>query len=295
MSTTLLVLFSLTVAGFFLFALCSNLIYWYETLNTPDARIPSPRPGLVVCLRMYFACLGGYFLCVGLFPFAPFIRRKPGRAAKGEKAGLPPVILVHGLNNNAAVWLYIARRLEKAGYRVSTFSYSSFFVPLEKIMEGLDAHVRLVRDAADGRRPLFVCHSLGGLLVRRWLMAEGNSARCGGLVTLSTPHQGSKMAALAPGRTGQSIRPTASLILELRAAEARMRDEGAGLLRTALASPTDEAVLPSVGLVPPLPPDGGWKLRITPRTGHFTMLFWPGVGDMLLEELASCQARPEEG
>lgn len=291
MSTILLAIALLVLAGFFLFALCSNLIYWYETLNTPDERIPSPRLGAAECIRHYLASLKGYFLCVGVFPAAPLVARKIGREKPGADPSLPPVILVHGLNNNAAVWLYLAPRLEKAGYRVSTYSYWSFFKSREKILAGLERQVRRAEVAYPGQKPVFVCHSLGGLFARYWLMAEGNDARISGLITLGTPHAGSKLAALAPGRTGQSIRPDSEFIATLRqGAEEqakRLGEAGKGPCLTALASPTDEAVLPASCLVPP----AGWALRITPKTGHFTMLFTDRVADMVLEELRACAAR----
>jgi len=149
--STLLSFLLLVLAGFMAFTLCSNALYWYETVNNPEERIPSPVPGICSCLRQFAVTFAGYALCVGLFPFGPALRRKPAPAGKSGNPGLPPVILLHGLNNNAAVWLYLAHMLPRAGYSVSTCGYSSLFVPLDRIMRNLDEHVRTVEALAGGR------------------------------------------------------------------------------------------------------------------------------------------------
>ncbi|MDR3221797.1 MAG: alpha/beta hydrolase [Candidatus Accumulibacter sp.] len=273
---TLLNFLLLVLAGFIAFTLCSNVLYWYETLNNPDERIPSPRPGIFSCLRQFAVTFAGYALCVGLFPFGAVLRRKPAPAGKSGNPGLPPVILLHGLNNNAAVWLYLARVLTKAGYSVSTCSYSSLFVPLDRIMRKLDEHVRTVESFAGGRKPVLICHSLGGIFARNWLREPGNGERASGVITLGTPHGGSKLASLAPGALAKNITPGAALIAALREAPPLT-----GVACVSLVSPTDEAVLPASGLVPP----DGWKLRLTHEIGHFSMLFSPSVAGMVLEEL----------
>lgn len=266
----LAVLLCLVLAGFFVFALCGSLLYWYETLNSPAGRIPSFRPGVFFCLRQYVVSLGGSFLCVALFPFGPLLRRKVR-----EKVGAVPVVMVHGLNNNAAVWLYLGKLADRAGFAVSTYSYSSLFVPLDRIIAGLEAHMGRVEAAFPGKKPVLVCHSLGGLLARHWLERGENRERVAGLVTLGTPHGGSKLAVLAPGRLAEIIVPGSAFLEALREAKPLP------FPCTALVSPSDEAVLPASGLLPP----EGWTMRVTAATGHFSMLFWPSVGRQLLEEL----------
>lgn len=270
--------FGLVLSGFAVFSLCSNILYWYESLNTDSGDIPTLRPGLWRCLRMYVISVCGYLTCVGLFPLGPLLRRKPG---PGADATLPPVVLVHGLNNNASAWLYLGRVLGTAGFGVSTYSYSSLFVPLERIMERFDAHIRRVEALGLGR-PVLVCHSLGGLLARNWLRTPGNAARIGGLITLGTPHGGSKLAVFAPGALGQSITPRGSLVRALR--EAAQPEVPC----VSLVSPTDEAVLPAAHLAPPA--GTWWRMRVTSPVGHYSMLYCPAVARMVIEEARRLRA-----
>ena len=263
------------LAGDMVFTLAGNIIYWYETLNSPEPAIPSPRPGVFSCLFCYLNSLGGYLLCAVIFVLGPFSHRRVMKKPEQNPA-LPPLILIHGIYNSAAVWRYLGRRFGKAGFPFSTYSYRSLFTSPQRIVQGLEDHVRKVEAAFPGQKPVFVCHSLGGLIVRHWLLAPGNRERAGGVLTLGTPHKGSKTAALGPGRLVKHILPTADFIRALQNAP-----DLAPLPRASLASPTDEAVLPASSLVPPQ----GWRLRVTNRLGHFSMLFCPRSAKIVMEEL----------
>lgn len=270
----------LVMSGFAVFSLCSNILYWYERMNAEPGPISAPRPGLWRCLRMYVISGCGYLICVGLFPLGPLVRRK---VAAGTDAALPPVVLIHGLNNNASAWLYLGRALRNAGFGVSTYSYSSVCVSLERIMEGLEAHIRKVEALGLGR-PVLVCHSLGGLLARNWLREPGHAQRIAGLITLGTPHGGSKLAVFAPGMLGQSITPRGSLVRSLQALEAQPE-----VPCVSLVSPTDEAVLPAANLVPPV--GLWWRMRVTPPIGHYSMLYCPAIARMVMEEIRGVGVR----
>ncbi len=277
-------------AGFVLFALGASLLFWYEKRNetappfglvpgvqaAPGAVRPSGdvRPGPAACLRLFLHSLAGYFIGVFLHPvgWAHSWKVRPC----GTKGGKPPLILIHGINDNSSVWLRAAPLFKKRGYAVSTYSYFSLFVPLEKVLSGLEEHVRRVEAACPGRKPVFVCHSLGGVLVRRWLLDEANRRRAGGVATLATPHRGSKLAALAPGTLARCIRPASQLIATL--AEPSPREP---FPCVSLVTPTDEAVLPAANLLPP----EGWRLVVTENTSHFCMLWRGGVLRALLDEV----------
>ena len=263
------------LAGYMIFALCSNILYWYETLNSPEPGIPSPRPGFFTCLFTYANTLGSYLMCAVVFVLGPFSHCKIEKTPD-QRPDLPPLILIHGLFNTAAVWLYLGRRFRKAGHPVSTYSYRSLFTSPQRILQALDAHVRAVEAAFPGQKPVFVCHSLGGLLVRHWLLAPQNRERAGGVLTLGTPHKGSKVAALGPGSLAKNILPGAAFMLALQDPPA-----SEPFPCVSLVSPTDEAVLPASSLLPPQ----GWRMRVTNMAGHFSMLFCLRVAGIAMQEL----------
>jgi pimeloyl-ACP methyl ester carboxylesterase len=276
-----LTLLSLAALVFLVICCCGSALYWYESINSPEERIPASKPGFFSCLSHYCATLASYVLCVVLAGAGLFLHRKPAlKAGMAASDALPPLILIHGIYNNAGAWLYMARALDKAGYNVSTYTYFSFFVPLDTILRDLDEHVTTVQRLTD-RKPVLIGHSMGGLLSRKWLAEYNGNDRVRGVITLGTPHEGSKMAVFGPGALARGIRPNGSLVASLRDLPPI-----SNLPCTSLVSPEDEAVLPSSSLIPPQ----GWTMRLTPPLPHFSMLFSPRTAAMLLEELRTIQS-----
>ena len=99
------------------------------------------------------------------------------------------VILVHGLWMNGLEMSLLSRRLQRQGYATRRFSYPSMRqAPLENArllqvwLAGLDSPIQH-----------FVCHSLGGLIVRH-LFHLYPERKPGKIVTLGTPHASSEAA-----------------------------------------------------------------------------------------------------
>ncbi len=99
------------------------------------------------------------------------------------------VVLIHGLWVNGMDMSLLKYRLGQAGYETAQFSYNSVrHSPLENAVE-LNAFAKSI--AAD--RVHFVCHSLGGILIRH-LFHEYPQQGPGRVVTLGTPHTHSSAA-----------------------------------------------------------------------------------------------------
>lgn len=105
--------------------------------------------------------------------------------AATEQADGELVILVHGLYMHGAVMWPLERRLSACGFRCRQFSYPSLRLTvaenaarLEKWLHDIDATV-----------VHFLCHSLGGLVVRA-MMLRSSWQRPGRVLTLGTPHLG---------------------------------------------------------------------------------------------------------
>lgn len=99
------------------------------------------------------------------------------------------VVLVHGLWMTGIDMSLLRHRLRRCGFRTIQFSYPTVrhniiqnAACLQQFIEKIDAEVIH-----------FVCHSLGGLVVRR-LFHDFPRQRPGRIVTLGTPHSGSLVA-----------------------------------------------------------------------------------------------------
>lgn len=97
----------------------------------------------------------------------------------------PAVVLVHGLWMGGWACQPLKFFLQREGFEVLVFAYPSTRQPLSANMQRL---ARLV--AALGGRPLhFVGHSLGGLLVLKYL-SDHRPAALGRVVVLGSPYSG---------------------------------------------------------------------------------------------------------
>jgi triacylglycerol lipase len=105
--------------------------------------------------------------------------------------GAETVILVHGLGRSTASMSILSVRLENAGFRVVNFGYPSTTEPLDTLVGMLRAEVEACcRD--EDETVHFVTHSMGGLLVRRFLSLQPH-AHQGRVVMLSPPSHGSEV------------------------------------------------------------------------------------------------------
>jgi triacylglycerol lipase len=64
-----------------------------------------------------------------------------------------------------------------------------------------------------------VAFSMGGLISRYYLQELGGASRCQGLYTIATPHNGSYVAYLYPGRGTSQMRPKSTFLFNLKRSE----------------------------------------------------------------------------
>jgi len=99
------------------------------------------------------------------------------------------VILVHGLYMHGLAMLPLQRRLNACGFHCRRFTYPSL---RSSVAENAARLARSLRDI-DAPAMHFLCHSLGGLVVRN-MLRESSWQRPGRVLTLGTPHLGSHVA-----------------------------------------------------------------------------------------------------
>lgn len=181
--------------------------------------------------------------CFALVQLEMALSRWRGDAAGGARAlgAARPVLLIHGIFCNGAVWRPLARRLHAAGFGPLRA------IDLEPSTGDLAAHapavaaaVRELRGADPAVRVRVVAHSMGGLVARAALGERGMEAvSC--LVTIATPHHGSRLAHFVPGKGARQMRPGSEFLAALNAA----RPEGAGAALTSIFSPEDNLISPA--------------------------------------------------
>lgn len=154
----------------------------------------------------------------------PDVRFRPGaqppavRAlfADDPLAARIPVVLVHGLIDNRSVFTIMRRSLMRRGFaQVCTWNYSPMLRDVETAAASLGAHIERVCQETGHDRVHVVGHSLGGLIARYLVQRLDGDRRVESLVTLGTPHGGTRWAHLLPTPLVRQLRPGSPLIQEL--------------------------------------------------------------------------------
>lgn len=110
-----------------------------------------------------------------------------------EQAG-ETIVLIHGLGrSNVSMWM-MDHRLEKAGYEVVRVGYNSLTQTPEEILQQVSDQINDC--CARLQQPVhFVGHSLGGLMIRAYLV-ENQVAHLGRVVLIGTPNTGTPVVDL---------------------------------------------------------------------------------------------------
>jgi pimeloyl-ACP methyl ester carboxylesterase len=186
---------------------------------------PSRLAGLSIALlkatALELAILAGHLL---LYPSGIIQERHsaplppPPDTATLPAEEKPPVILLHGFIDNRSVFVLLRRNLAQHGRQhIESLNYSPLTCDIRTAAELLGRHIEEICERTGQRRVDIVGHSLGGLIARYFVQRLGGDHLVRTLVTLGTPHAGTRVAPLANAHPiVRQMRPGSELIEELR-------------------------------------------------------------------------------
>ena len=159
----------------------------------------------------------------------------------GAGAALRPVMLIHGILSNHAIWKPWFGRLQAAGFApVHAIDLEPFLGDLDSHAASVIEELRALQRRCRGARIAIIAHSRGGLVARGALDALG-PAVISQVITIGSPHHGSAIARLFPGAAAHEVRPDSPWLCAMRAREAL----GPSVPFTSIYSMQDNLVVPA--------------------------------------------------
>ncbi len=169
------------------------------------------------------------------------------RVSATENTPRNPVLLIHGIKDDARKMEPMARSLRAQGWEAKTMSFKPSWG-----QRGLDVLAGQVAQFVDenyapGEKIDLVAFSMGGLVTRYYLQRLGGLERVQRYVTLSTPHHGTLLAYLIPNAGCRQMRPGSAFLRDL----ASDADRLAALDFTSFWTPLDTIIVPARSSVMP--------------------------------------------
>ncbi|MFH8464286.1 lipase family alpha/beta hydrolase [Streptomyces sp. NPDC017991] len=130
----------------------------------------------------------------------------------------PPVVLLHGFIDNRSVFVLLRRSLAQHGrQQIESLNYSPLTCDIRAAAELLGRHIEEICERTGRRQVDIVGHSLGGLIARYYVQRLGGDVRVRTLVTLGTPHAGTRVVPLMNAHPIiRQMRPGSGVLEELR-------------------------------------------------------------------------------
>lgn len=202
--------------------------------------------------------------------------------ASAKNSASTKVVLVHGIFQSGHSFIPMKKQLEKQGYECIIPKLKP--ADARSGLETLAAQLQREIEQQWGKNAEFhiVAHSMGGLVSRYYLQELGGHEHCRTLVTLATPHNGTKTAYFYPGKGACQMRPQSSFLQQLDASADRLKNVRLISYRT----PLDLIILPSTS--------SHWEIADNRRVwapAHPLVMHTPRVKREILQVLDSQKAK----
>jgi len=201
-----------------------------------------------------------------------------GKSARAVNVGSPPVLMIHGIYCNAAVWWWMRRRLARSGLCTVAINLEPLLASIDDFAEQLAAQIERVCADTGAAQVALLTHSMGGLVARAYLRRFGERGRVAKVITLASPHHGSELARLAIGTDGEQLRPGNRWLARLNQSE---RDT-ASVPLVSLFTWHDNFVAPQDSSML----ENATNVAVS-GMGHFSLLFSPAVAQRVHDEIVS--------
>jgi predicted alpha/beta hydrolase family esterase len=183
--------------------------------------------------------------------------------AGSTAGGARPVLLIHGILCNRAIWAPLRARLRVAGFApVRALNLEPLSGDMETYRASVEQELRALHQQSRGAPVAIVAHSMGGLVARA-LLRSADPRLIRRIVTVASPHHGTTLALCLPLPAARQMRTDDPWLQKLN-----VEQEGQ------FASPTTTICSREDGLVTPASSAvlKGAEVREMRGLGHFGLL-----------------------
>lgn len=255
------------------FRLVAYLFRWLEISNRPDYDPPPLDSSPYFCGPLSFAVIWAALIeslssiVMVLLLLAAWLRKIICRCLHVKSQPVTDnrksvIILVPGyLMNDGSMWI-LRWRLLRDGFTVRIFT------PLDKL-SSIDNQARrlgeFIASIINGDPSLILIgHSMGGLVCRQYVAEYSHeSPKVCGLVTLGTPHRGTRLWSAGIGAVVRDLRPRSPFLVQLEKKSAAQHIPQ----RLSIASDFDELIIPNEHA-----DYSGAEQRTVHLVGHFRLV-----------------------
>ena len=196
--------------------------------------------------------------------------------ASGADPAKVPLLFVHGLTCNQAIWQPMARHFAELGHATGGVDLEPLHTSIDEYSAQIDKAVSELIARTGHAQVALIAHSMGGLAIRAYCRDFGANA-VHKVITLGSPHNGTWLTRFSH----QTIAKQMSLDSEWLAKLALTENDQSGALYSTIASVHDNIVFPAV--FQPIP---GSRAAFMRGVGHVDMLYRQAVWDSIGNELA---------
>lgn len=190
------------------------VLFYYESANGPHLELLRSRGSVpILILKGFLWSLYSHLLVLVTTATAlhrDYYTLPPGPADK------TPIIFVHGLYHNHTAWYLYLRWFRRWGWsHMKAINLRGKFRSITELARILADEVEKVLAESQSDHVDLVGQSMGGLVIRSYLTENSARAKIRRVVTLGSPHAGSKLAVLGLGQAAKEMIPGSAFLESL--------------------------------------------------------------------------------
>ncbi len=263
---------------FLFYLLFTFMLNLYEKLNAPKLESVDPLFWVAIAWEGIVSIFVLILDTFGLFINYDFL------FAKGNKRY--PIILIPGYSANRGYFFPYAYFLNKAGFKVYTMPPVPFYCNIYYQSEILGRKVDQILEETGASKVILVGHSMGGLIARYYVQRFGGDSKTAKIITISTPHRGTKISVFGFGYSAKEMVPNSKFLKDINSDVSKYFKK---VPLVSLGTTEDNLVVPYGNSFAKI----GKKYKLN-FLGHNAMMFSMKVFYILLEEAEKAEADAEE-